>query len=441
VLFIHKKNNLSLSGWGKNKFYSSDVYSIDSYENISSLKNYKEIIPRGLGRSYGDSSIGKKVLETRSLNRIIYFDEKLGLIECESGISFSDLLEIVIPKGWFIPVVAGTKNITLGGAIASDIHGKNHHKDGTLSNWIESLDILTGDGKIVTSSNKLHSDLFFATCGGMGLTGIILKAKVKLKKINSTNIVEEKFKIESLEELLDKFEEYNDSDYSVAWIDLSGSSKESVKSILTLGSHSLDGELRLAKRREISVPKLVPSGLINNLSIGLFNKLYYSKPLKKRATKLTNYSNFFFPLDLVSSWNNLYGKRGFLQYQFVLPKDCGVKELKEIIEIISNSNINPSLAVLKKFGKENKNFLSFPKEGLTLALDFGIKSSIFNLLAQLDKSVLHFGGRHYLTKDSYMNEKIFKITYNKWEQFQEIRKKYQSQDIFSSYQSVRLGLN
>lgn len=440
-MFSYKKNNSSLSGWGKNKFYSSDIYSIDSYEDIPSLRSYTEIIPRGLGRSYGDSSVGKNVLETRSLKRIIDFDEKLGLIECESGISFSTLLEIVIPKGWFIPVVAGTKNITLGGAIASDIHGKNHHKDGTLSNWIESLEILTGDGKIVTSSNKSHPDLFFATCGGMGLTGIILKAKLKLKKINSTDIIEEKFKIESLEELLDKFEEYNDSDYSVAWIDLSGSSAESVKSILSLGSHSSEGELRIPKKREISVPKFVPPGLINNLSIRLFNKLYYSRFLEKRVTKKSNYNNFFFPLDYVSNWNNLYGKRGFLQYQFVLPNDCGVKELKEIIKLIYNSNIHPSLAVLKKFGKENDNFLSFPKEGLTLALDFRIKSSIFNLLDRLDTSVLNFGGRHYLTKDSFMSEKTFKITYDKWEQFQDIRKKYQSQDIFRSYQSVRLGLN
>lgn len=440
-LFSYKNNNPSLSGWGKNKLYSSDIYSLDSYEDLSSLKSYKEIIPRGLGRSYGDSSIGKKVLETRSLERIIDFDEKFGLIECESGISFSNLLETVIPKGWFLPVVAGTKNITLGGAIASDIHGKNHHKDGTLSNWIESLEILTGDGKVVTASTKLHSDLFFATCGGMGLTGIILKAKLKLKKISSTDINVKKFKIESLEELLDKFEEYNDSDYSVSWIDLSGSTKESIRSVLSLGSHTTDGELKISKGREISVPRIVPPGLVNNLSIKLFNRLYYSTSIEKRAAKLTSYNNFFFPLDYVSNWNNLYGNKGFLQYQFVLPKDCGVKELKEIIEIISSSNIYPSLTVLKKFGKENSNYLSFPKEGLTLALDFRMKSSIFKLLAKLDASVLNLGGRHYLTKDSHMNEKTFKITYDNWEQFQNVRKKYQSQDIFKSYQSVRLGLN
>jgi FAD/FMN-containing dehydrogenase len=339
-----------------------------------------------------------------------------------------------------LPVTPGSAYVTIGGAVASDVHGKNHHISGTFGEHLISIDLLLGSGEILQVSRTNHSELFHATCGGMGLTGVILSVTLQLKPVKSSFISQTTIKVSNLEEILHQFDVNQGSTYSVAWIDCMAKGSQLGRSILMLGEHSKEGGLVLSDPQKLSVPIDMPSALLNTHSIKAFNALYYSRAKKTIEHSNASYMNYFYPLDGIHHWNRLYGKRGFIQYQFVLPKASGYIGMRDILGRISRAGKGSFLAVLKGFGPQNNNYLSFPLEGYTLALDFKAEPSTFDLIKTLDPLVVAYGGRMYLAKDALMSEETFKKGYPRWMEFEEIREKYHALGKFTSSQSRRLGL-
>lgn len=380
------------------------------------------VIARGNGRCYGDSSLGENIISTLKLNHFLYFDQSEGLLECESGVLLSDILDVVVPKGFFLPVTPGTKYITLGGAVAADIHGKNHHREGSFSDHVISLQILTSDGEIVECSSTDRRDLFWQTCGGMGLTGMILKVKFRLKPTETAYIRQVSHKARDIDAAMSLFDKSADSTYSVAWIDCLAPGKSLGRSILMLGEHATRRELpaRLesdplcpARPSRLAMPFFLPAFSLNHASVKLFNAAYYYRQLAATRAGLVHFDPYFYPLDGIRNWNRIYGRDGFVQYQFVLPKENSYEGLKEILERIGDSGQGSPLAVLKLFGRANPNaVMSFPREGYTLALDFKVTPAVFRLLDGLDEIVLKYGGRLYLAKDARMSAAVFRKSYS-----------------------------
>ncbi|PWT75987.1 MAG: FAD-linked oxidase [Bacteroidetes bacterium] len=429
--------------------------TIESYEQKFSFTGELEelidknhhFIARGNGRCYGDASLASTTISTVQYNKILSFDTEKGIFECQSGLTLDSILEVIVPKGWFLPVTPGTKFITIGGAVASDVHGKNHHVDGSFSNNIIDMDIMLSSGKLITCSPEVHPDLFEATCGGMGLTGIITRVKFKLKKIETSFIRQKQIKAENLEEIIRLFEEYNHYTYSVAWIDCLKKGRNFGRSILMLGEHASlvelsqtqkNAPLQLPKKKQIVFPFNLPSWVLNAFTVKAFNFLFYLKNLKKEINNVVSYEPFFYPLDAILHWNRGYGKNGFVQYQFVLPL-AAKQGLIEILQRISDKGLGSFLAVLKVFGKQ-ESIISFPKEGYTLALDFPVKKGLMEFLDELDEVVLKHGGRIYMSKDARMKAKVLEQGYPDLEKFKTIVKKYNPDGRIHSIQSDRLFL-
>lgn len=431
---------MEMYGWGNFPKLEADVtYPLSPAECVRAIHAIENLLARGNGRSYGDSGLAANLIDTRYLNHFIDFDETSGLLHCASGVLLHDIINVFVPRGWFLPVTPGTAFVTVGGAIASDVHGKNHHCDGTFSNHVTEIELLLGTGERVFISPWNKADLFYATCAGMGLTGIILSAKLTLKPITSSKIIETQVKAPDIEAVLAAFEDHDAATYSVAWIDCLARGKNLGRSVLMLGEHANDGLLDVAKNTSLSVPFALPHIVLNQTAVSLFNRFFYtSKPQKK--TRQVALESYFYPLDRLHNWNRLYGKAGFVQYQFVLPLASGVNGLRDILERIAASGRGSFLAVLKVFGKANNNHLSFPIEGYTLSLDFKVNQDVFLLLMELDKLVLKHGGRLYLPKDARMSATTFKEGYPRFDEFEEIRAKYGAIGKFASAQSKRLGL-
>lgn len=432
---------MEIHGWGRYPSIQADtVFPRNQRELTENVAAFESLIARGFGRSYGDSSLAHHVLSTRNLNRFIGFDPPTGNLTCSAGVSLADILEIFVPRGWFLPVTPGTRYVSVGGAIASDVHGKNHHLDGTFCQHINEIQLLLGNGEQIAASPRQNSDLFYATCGGMGLTGIILSATIQLRPIYSSQILETTIKIENLNAVLDALDSHSEATYSVAWIDCLAKGKDLGRSLLMLGEHAEVGGFRIANSKPISIPISMPGCALNRMTIRTFNALYYRRVRQLQQKRLVHYEPFFYPLDRITNWNRLYGKAGFTQYQFVLPKESGRQGMMSILSKIAVSGMGSFLAVLKAFGEGNSNYLSFPMKGYTLALDFKAEPAVFKLLSELDRLVLDFGGRIYLTKDARMTEETFKASYVNWQDFQEVRERYHALGKFSSLQSERLGL-
>ena len=404
--FVQKVTN-----WGNFPIVEKEMKSEDSLSKIKEfVRNHNEVIARGNGRCYGDASLGENIFSTKRLNKFISFDRLNGIIECESGVLLSEVLEVTVPQGYFLYVTPGTKFISIGGAIASDVHGKNHHAEGCFSEYVIEFDLLNENNEVLKCSREENSEKFWATIGGMGLTGIILSAKFKLKNIETAYIRQESIKAENLGEIFQLFDESEDWTYNVAWIDCLQKGKNIGRSILMRGEHAIKAEipkknnenpLRLKEKLKPTVPFYFPGFVLNNLTVKIFNWLYYGKQRKKQINNFVDYETFFYPLDVVNDWNKIYGKGGFIQYQMVIPKEKGKEGMKKILETIANSGNGSFLAVLKLFGKTNpETYNSFPIEGYTLALDFKVNSKLKKLVDDLDKIVEEFDGRIYLTKDS-----------------------------------------
>jgi len=407
-------------------------------ENI--VKKSDNLIAYGNGRSYGDSALAKNIIEVKPHNYFLGFDEQKGLLTVQAGVLLSEILESFVPRGWFLKVTPGTKLITIGGAIASDVHGKNHHVEGCFSECVESFKIMLADGVVVNSSREENPELFLATCGGMGLTGVILEAQIYLKKINSKYIDQITIKTKNLRETFDAFEEYSGSPYSVAWIDCLAKGDEIGKCLLMVGDFKDDGDLSYTRKGGLSIPFNFPSFALNNYTVRAFNWLYYGKVGKRVSRQKVEIDTFFYPLDAIGNWNRIYGKGGFTQYQCILPKEISYDGLKEILRTISDSGKGSFLAVVKLYGKENANYLSFPIEGYSLALDFKIEKGLFELLEELDKIVLKYKGRIYLTKDVSVSRETFEQGYPDIEKFRAYRKENNMNNKFESLQSKRVGI-
>lgn len=429
-----------ICGWGRYPKQDAQLLKPSTSKLLASIsKQENSFIARGMGRSYGDSAIAPKVLQTTYINHFIEFDERNGKLTVEAGITLNEILKVIVPKGWFLPVTPGTSYSTVGGAIASDVHGKNHHIAGTFGQHVCSLSILLATGEVLITSSEHHADLFHATCGGMGLTGIILSATIQLIPIKSSYINQKTIKADCIEAACEAFENNNGSTYSVAWIDCLSRGKSLGRSVLMLGEHAEQGELEIDVGQKVSVPFTTPAALLNSFTMKVFNTAYWHKS-KHSLRQVVPIMPYFYPLDGIGKWNMLYGKKGFLQFQFVLPKSDGVTNMRNLLTEITNSGEGSFLAVLKQFGNANDNFLSFPTEGYTLALDFKLTESTLRTVRKLEDIVVDMGGRIYLTKDAVMKEKTFKATYPNWEKFESVREQYGAIGKFSSTQSQRLGL-
>ena len=428
---------MQLNSWGMYPKIKHTSVTLDKNIN-QTIQEDKSFIPYGNGRSYGDSALAENIIYSKPYSYFLDFDEERGLLHCQSGVLLSEIIEAFVPRGWFLKVTPGTKLITIGGAIASDVHGKNHHVEGCFSSCVEEFNLMLPNGEI--KNVKKDDELFLATCGGMGLTGVILDAKISLKKINSKYINQTTIKTKNLKETFEAFEKYSHMPYSVAWIDCLASGEDIGKCLLMVGDFADDGKLDFKEKKKINIPFNFPSFALNSLSVKAFNWLYYKKAPDGESKQKVDIDTFFYPLDAINNWNRIYGKGGFTQYQFILPKEKSYDGLKEILEKISKSGKGSFLAVLKLYEEENKNYLSFPMKGYSLALDFKIEKGIFELLNSLDEIVLKYGGRIYLTKDVRVSKESFEKGYPNIEKFRNLRKEYGMDKKFQSLQSKRVGI-
>ncbi|HZL34641.1 MAG TPA: FAD-binding oxidoreductase [Tepidisphaeraceae bacterium] len=445
---------MELSGWGNVPRQAAQVFrpeKVAEARAVVASPPAGTLLARGLGRSYGDAALnenGNILLDTR-LSRFLAFDPAAGVLECEAGVSLEDILHTFVPRGFFPPVTPGTKFVTIGGAIAADVHGKNHHRDGSIAEFIDGLDLLTATGEVLPCSREQNSDIFFATLGGMGLTGVILQARIRLRKIESAYIAVDYQQAPNLDAALAAFasgdEQYQ---YSVAWIDCLSRGASLGRSVLIRGNHATAGELppglangplNATLRHKRSVHFNLPNFALSPLTVRLFNNRFYAR--HKDGRKYVDYDEFFYPLDSLLHWNRIYGKRGFFQYQAVFPatKDGGC--LRKLLQRLSTSGRASFLAVLKTMGKSSGGLLSFPMPGHTLALDIpnGGPTTVA-LLRELDAIVMDHGGRVYLAKDACMTAESFQRMYPNVGQFDEIKNRLDPQGVFSSSQARRLGI-
>jgi len=367
------------------------------------------------------------MLDVSHLNRFLAFDEQKGILRCEAGVTLADILTLIVPRGWFLPVTPGTKFISVGGAIANDVHGKNHHRAGTFGCHVTRFELLRSNGERLLCSPDENVELFRATIGGLGLTGLILWAEFRLKPVHNPFILMERIRYRSLAEFMALS---NDSDqdfeYTVAWVDCLASGQQLGRGLFMRGNHAepLGSELREwqgdgSRSPRLSVPVDMPSFVLNTLSMKAFNAVYYRAQHNDRVRKLVPYEPFFYPLDAVQHWNRMYGKRGFLQYQCVVPLDDGYEVMKALLETISRSGEGSFLTVLKKFGDvPSPGMLSFPRPGLTLALDFPYHGQkTLTLFERLDQLVRESGGAVYPAKDAHMTAESFQAYYPQWKEF------------------------
>lgn len=415
----------TFESWGRLKKIQQEVYWLDSPKYLfPHLKTSQSILPFGEGRSYGDSCLneGGALLRLTGLNRVILFDSQSGILRCEAGIRFDEILDLIVPQGWFLPVSPGTQFVTLGGAIANDIHGKNHHRAGSFGRHVTRFELLRSNNEHFICSPNENSDLYRATIGGLGLTGVILWAEIQLIPIKGPWIDCETIKFSGLEEFFDLSRQSDaDFEYTVSWIDTLATGKHFGRGHFFRGNFSKEASpLKKAVRsRPIAIPFNAPNWLLNYGTIGTFNSFYYHRLRESSKKKQVHYQSFFYPLDQIQFWNRLYGKRGFYQYQFVVPSGKDRNAIEDILTAISSSRVPSFLSVLKTFGGlESPGLLSFPKPGVTLALDFPNQGQkTLDFLKALHSKVKDYGGRVYPAKDATMTPEDFQSFYPNWKEF------------------------
>jgi FAD/FMN-containing dehydrogenase len=359
------------------------------------------------------------LLDVSRLNRFISFDEERGVLRCEAGVTLADILALVVPRGWFLPVVPGTKWVSIGGAIANDIHGKNHHRAGTFGAHVSCLEVLRSTGERLLCSPEQNTELFCATIGGLGLTGLILWAEIRLKRIQGDRIGMERIRFSSLKQFLELSTEDQQYEYTVAWIDCLARGRTLGRGLFLRGDHVAGSSSAPHRRRSaLNVPLNLPSGLINRTTTAAFNAVYYRGQLGTTQRRTVHYEPFFFPLDGIGAWNRLYGSNGFLQYQCVTSASSD-GAIAELLEQVARSGETPALAVLKRFGPiSSPGLLSFPRPGITLAIDFAMQGgSTLALLERLDDIVVQAGGAVYPAKDARMSPASFRRFFPRWESF------------------------
>lgn len=382
----------------------------------------------GAGRSYGDVCLlpHGTLVRTRGpalsggIDRLLDFDPATGVICCEAGTTLGEILDFAVPRGFFLPVLPGTKHVTVGGAIANDIHGKNHHLAGTFGRHVPRFELVRSDGTRLVCSTAQNPDWYAATIGGLGLTGLISWAEIKLRPIVSRRIQYTGVKFSGIDEFIALSDEYSTSEYTVSWIDCVATGPNFARGIFMAGDHVADpGPLRRSRPAKLTLPIDCPDFLLNRHTVGLFNSLYFKKQRSKIKRRQLDYEPFFFPLDTLQQWNRMYGRNGLLQFQCVLPWEIRQTGLIEILKGITSSGLASFLAVLKVFGDmPSPGMMSFPKPGITLALDFPIRQDVsLDLLELLSAITLDHGGRMYPAKDATMTAAQFQAFYPQWKKF------------------------
>lgn len=402
-----------LAGWANYPVVQAEVATPANHQEVRDyvLKN-ERLIARGNGKSYGDASLAPHVLSTLALNRILHFDPATGIIDCEAGVLLADILRVIIPQGWFFYVTPGIKYITVGGAVASDVHGKNHPTHGCFSNCLISFELMTASGEIVHCSKENNAHLFWQTCGGMGWTGVILRARFQLRPIRSTQMQQHTVHAKNWVQLYDALNRHKEYEYAAAWVDGLATGKHFGRGTTFFANHAEAGQgsdaLVFQEKKPLNVPFYVPSGLLNPWTIRMYNGLRLLK--KSSGAQLVDLDTYFYPLDGVRNWNRLYGRRGFIQYQFCLPMKTAFDGMVDVLQSIHKSPDAPFLTVLKRHGArppEAKH--SFPIEGFSLALDFPRTGSVLGLVRTLDEIVWKAEGKVYLTKDACSGGKMGRV--------------------------------
>lgn len=431
-----------LSGWGRHPVVAAEGFAPRSVPGALALP---PALPRGLGRSYGDASLpaaGHPFVDTRFLDRFMRLDPVTGTLEAEAGVSLQDVLEAALPKGFFLPVTPGTRWVTLGGALASNVHGKNHHHRGSIENFVEWLEVATPAG-LLRCSRAERPDLFAATVGGYGLTGLITRAALRLKPVASPRIRGRGLRRPTLDALFEAFRRNDADEYSVAWIDTLARGASLGRGVLLLGDHAeadprRPGSPADASHELLNIPFPAPAGLLRPWALRLFNAAYYHLPRSEKGS-LQGYAGYFYPLDLLGNWNRLYGKRGFFQYQCVIPDTHGEAGVEECLRFLADHGMGSFLAVLKRCG-DDRVLLPFCRTGYTLALDIPHRGEeTLRRLNALDGIVMKHDGRVYLTKDARLPKETFRAMYPEWRAWMDVVRRY-NPGVGRSRLSERLGL-
>jgi FAD/FMN-containing dehydrogenase len=434
-----------ISGWGNYPRWDARLLTArDPDELPRRLAESGAIIARGAGRAYGDAAIGSDTtLLMTGLNRMIAFDSVTASLTVEAGVTLAEILEAFVPRGFFPPVVPGTRYVTVGGMVAANVHGKNHHKVGGFGSHVERLTLLAADGSQLVCSPCENADMFRATVGGMGLTGVIRDVTFRLMPIESAAMRNETLVAPDLDAAFRAFEDSRDWTYSVAWIDSLAHGTSLGRSLLFRGEHARreegDGAAKdFATRSKLAIPFDLSGFLLNRVTVGAFNALYFN--WHRPGTFVVPLLQYFFPLDAIGHWNRLYGRGGFVQYQCVIGKSRSRPAIGEILELVSSRGSPSFLAVLKLLGPDDAGLMSFPLEGYTLTLDFHATATTFRLLEELDRCVMTHGGRIYLAKDACQSPALVEAGYPKLNAFRELRRGSGAQAKFRSVQSQRLAL-
>ena len=445
----------TLSGWGRTAPTAARLRSpATAPQTVAAVREAgaRGTLARGLGRSYGDAAqnAGGTVLEMTRMAAIHSIDADRGEVHCDAGVSLDTMMRVLLPLGWFVPVTPGTRYVTVGGALAADIHGKNHHVSGSFSRHLGELELLGADGTVRRLTPDADPELFWATAGGMGLTGIVLTARIRLHRVHSALMSVDTERCTDLDELMARLQATDHHyRYSVAWIDLLARGAATGRAVLTRGDHADPEQLDRRQARDPlafrtprlpTVPHGIPGSLLNTATVGAFNALWYHKAPCERRGQLQKISSFFHPLDGLPEWNRIYGARGFLQYQFVVPQQEHAA-LRRIVETISRHRCPAFLAVLKRFGPADPGWLSFPMPGWTLALDIPTAlPGLDRLLDTLDEHVLGAGGRVYLAKDSRLRPQTLEAMYPRLDDFRQLRARIDPHRRFTSDLARRLDL-
>jgi decaprenylphospho-beta-D-ribofuranose 2-oxidase len=452
------RTTTTLTGWGRTAPSVADVVVASSREVERLAAIVKDLparggITRGLGRSYGDPAQNGGGVVIRLADRVqdVAVHAATATATVPAGVSIDELLGVLVPRGFFVPVSPGTRFVTVGGAIASDIHGKNHHVDGSFGNHVERMSLLLADGTVAELSPADRPDVFWATVGGMGLTGIVLDATIRLLPIETSRCAVDTTRARDLDDLMTMMD---DGDryfrYSVAWVDLLAKGARLGRGVLTRGEHATADQLaprdgvdprRYEPHRVAAVPPFVPPpGVLNHASLAAFNEVWYRKAPRRRIAQIVSIPTYFHPLDSIGSWNRLYGRRGFLQYQFAVPFGAE-RALRTVVERLAGSGTPSFLSVLKRFGDANRAPLSFPAPGWTLTLDIPAAAhGLARLLHGLDDVVLGAGGRHYLAKDAHATPEAIRRGYPRLEEWQAVRASVDPARVWASDLSRRLRL-
>ena len=433
-----------VAGWGRHPIVPGRV---TRPEHLGLPADPEPVVPRGLGRAYGDAAVparlGGRVVESTRADRIRSFDADTGRLHCEAGLSLAEILRVFVPRGWFPPVTPGTKFVTVGACVACDVHGKNHHRDGSFGSFVERVTLLTADGRLVECGPDRERELFLATVGGMGLTGLIVEVVLRLRRIETPWIVLETQGMPTLEVMLEGLRlSAAHWPYTVGWIDCLARGGDVGRGLLMRGRHATPAEAGARRRRSarrLRVPLDAPEWLLNPFFMRWFNRLYAWKHGRTLRRRVVSYDRFFYPLDAIADWNRLYGPRGFLQYQCVVPRAVGCRPVSLMLERLASAGAASFLAVIKDCGPASEAYLSFPLEGTTLALDLPYRGEATeSLLHELNAIVIEHGGRVYLAKDAVTRAEEFARMEPRLREWQAVRDRWDPARRFRSGLSVRL---